>query len=120
MNNDICVKFFKEMEITQPDELAYIREIIVKKYNKYNNVISNKEVLEDTNYVLNYYNSHSDKQEEIVYLFKFSYFFMNKAGRLTFPSFLYLEDNVLKVFFKENSVANYFINFHCRIYFRQR
>ena len=71
LNEDMARKFFDELELKQPDELDYIRNIILKRYEEYEDegVEIDGDILKtDFQILLSYYQKVKDTAEESDYI----------------------------------------------------
>ena len=103
LEDKVSENFFKELGIGGPDEMDYIRQIVVKKYSDENDDLDADVLLADMDLLLNYYVSHSEEEANaLIDLLKDKILLGNKNGDLSKPNELYLEGSMLSKFLGED------------------
>jgi hypothetical protein len=97
-NDKLCKKFFNELEIGKPDELDYIRQIILKRYlSDSGRVKIDDEVLvNDINYLLTYFINNRNKENELNSLLKNKFLLVSNANCLCSAKDLFINNRCLK------------------------
>ena len=123
LKEDMAVKFFNELELKQPDELDYIRNIILKKYDVEDGKevdIDDKFLKTDLQFLLSYYKKVKDtsSESEFIDLLKDKIYLAGTDDCIYKASSLYLRTEFLKgflgsegVFFNINFYKRYIIEF---------
>lgn len=104
LNEDMARKFFDELELKQPDELDYIRNIILKRYEEYEDegVEIDGDILKtDFQILLSYYQKVKDTAEESDYIdiLKDKLYLKGTGESLYKASSLYIKSDFLRTFF---------------------
>ena len=97
-NDKLCKKFFNELEIGTPDELDYIRQIILKRYisNSGDIDIDDDILVNDINYLLTYFINNRNKEDELISLLNNKLLLVSNANYLCQPRDLFLNNRHLK------------------------
>ena len=106
---DMAVKFFNELEIKQPDENDYIRNIVLKKYEESNGKryeIDDDVLKSDLQIILSYYRKVKDTKDEVSYikLLKNNLYFLGTDDKLHKPEELYIKSDILESFLGEKAI----------------
>ena len=107
-NDKLCQKFFNELEIAYPDELDYIRQIIIKRYISDEVDIDDDILVNDLNYLLKYFINNRNKEDDLISLLKDNILFVNGEKNLHSPGDLYINNKYLKLLFKNEKTL--FVN----------
>lgn len=110
IDNDLARKFFNELDIKEPAEYDYIRQVILKKFS--GNKISNKDLVSDFLIIVGYYQQIKDisqKESEFISLLKDKLYLRGLDGELHSPSDLYFDNEQLD---KYLGGQNPFVNIH--------
>lgn len=103
LKEEMARKFFDELEIKQPDEYDYIRNIVLSKYeeDKYGNLTIDYDLLKtDFQYLVSYFKKVKDteKENEYIDLLKNKLYLIGTDENLYKPSSLYLRTELLKAY----------------------
>ena len=118
LKEDMAVKFFNELELKQPDELDYIRNIILKKYDNEdgNEVdIDDNFLKTDLQLLLSYYQKVKDTagESEFINIIKDKLYIAGTDDCLHKASSIYLRTEFLKNYLGDKGVF-FNINFYKR------
>ncbi|MBR5081530.1 MAG: AAA family ATPase [Bacteroidales bacterium] len=105
LKEDMARKFFNELEIKQPDEHDYIRNIVLKKYEE-SVKINDTPLQSDFNLFLSYYKKvkGTAEEDEFVKMLENSLRLKGTNNSLRLPYELYLKTDVLGGYFANKAV----------------
>lgn len=97
-NDKLCQKFFNELEIGFPNELDYIRQIILKRYisDSDNIEIDDSVLINDINFLITYYINNRNNECELETLLKNKLLLVNIENYLCEPKNLFINNPCLK------------------------
>ena len=95
LKDDVSMKFFKELEISHPDELDYIRQVICKRY-EFRNDFDEEVILSDTTFVIKYFRDNEHNRAELISLLENKDMFVNKSGILWSAGHMYFPNNQIE------------------------
>lgn len=109
LNEDMARKFFDELELKQPDEFDYIRNIVLKRYEEYEdeNVEIDGDILKaDFQLLLSYYQKVKDTAGESDYIdiLKDKLYLKGTGDSLYKASSLYIRSDFLRTFLGKKSL----------------
>lgn len=105
LKNEIAIKFFKELDIQEPNMLDYIREVILQKFEGEHFKVNDDDLMSDLIVLLNYYDkikSDKNKCDEYIRLLQEKLYLVDSNGYLSPINRLYFYSNNLKEYFKNN------------------
>lgn len=103
IENEIANKFFRELDIKEPDEADYIRQVILKKFEGKSIEGNNEELKTDFGIIVNYFIRVKEKyeDEELLKLVKEKLFLQGKDEELHRPSNLFFYNKQLEYYFND-------------------
>lgn len=106
LKEEYARKFFNELEIKQPDEYDYIRNIILKKYEDDDIEIENDVLKSDFHLLLSHYKKvqNTDREDEYIRMLKNTLYLMGTDNSLYKASSLYIKTDFLAAYFGDNAV----------------
>lgn len=109
LNEDMARKFFDELELKQPDEFDYIRNIVLKRYEEYEeeDIEIDDDILKtDFQHLLSYYQKVKDTAIESDYInvLKDRLYLKGTGDSLCKASSLYIKSDFLTTFLGKKSV----------------
>ena len=101
IDDKISENFFKELGISVPDELDYIRQIILKRYKEEDVDIDDDILISDLDFLLNYYINHTEEERnQMIDMIKNYLLLVSEDSYLTNTNSLYIADNNLRKFIR--------------------
>lgn len=106
LKEDMARKFFNELEIKQPEENDYIRNIILKKYEEDEVDIDDNVLKSDFQLLLSYYKKVRDTgaEDDYICLLRDKLFLVGTDNTLYRASSLYIKTDFLTAYFGDNAV----------------
>lgn len=105
MDDEMSVKFFQELEIQVPNELDYIRQVVLKRYEGVG-AMDEKELVNDMGIIMGYYQKSIYDREEFVNLVKSKILLADNTDNLSSPTSIYFNLPTLREYFGRR--VNYF------------
>lgn len=101
LQNEMAKKFFQELDLKEPDENDYIRQVILGKFEGCFTYIDDEELSSDFLVILNYYQKIKDKPigQEFIQKVKEKINLIGKDGMLYSPHELYFYSSDLELYF---------------------
>lgn len=109
LNNDMAKKFFNELDIKEPDERDYIRQVILQKFKGEHFEVDNDDLKSDFEVLVAYYIRIKDKQEEAAFInhIKEKLYLCGKDGYLHRPSEFYFFNENLQTYFNDENDSKF-------------
>lgn len=102
LNNEMARKFFSELDIKEPDEDDYIRQVVLAKYKGENFEVNNDVIQADFEILLDHYIKVKDRSgigENFIQLLRNNLWIVGDNDNLNRPNILYFEHDLLKSYF---------------------
>lgn len=116
--DEYALKFFKQLEFKTPNELDYIRSIVLEKYKQEEVEIDNDIIRAEFLLLLNYFQKvhNTSEEEEYLQIVRDGILLVGDDGLLKCPKELYIETSILKQYFLHSKDAVFFdFNFYRRV-----
>lgn len=109
LNNDMAKKFFNELDIKEPDERDYIRQVILHKYNEEDFEVDDDDLDSDFEVLVTYYIRIKDRPEGTTFVnqIKEKVYLCGKDNYLHRPSELYFFNENLQAYFGEENDSKF-------------
>lgn len=106
LKNDLAVKFFRELDIKEPDEFDYIRSIILTKFRGEEFEIDDDDIKSDFTILFEYYRKVQGTNSELsfVTLLKENLWLVGSDKLLNKPTSMYLRSDFLESYFDQDEV----------------
>lgn len=104
LNNEMARKFFSELDIKEPDEDDYIRQVVLAKYQGEEFEVDDGVIQADFEILLNHYLKVKDRSgigENFILLLRNNLWIVGDNGNLNRPNILYFEHDLLKSYFAD-------------------
>ena len=113
LNEDSARKFFNELEIKQPDEYDYIRNIVLQKYEDDVVEIDDDVLKSDFHLLVSHYKKvqNTEREDEYISMLKNSLYLVGTDDMLNRASDIYIKTDFLAVYFGDDAVffnANFY------------
>lgn len=105
MEDEMSVKFFQELEIQEPNEIDYIRQVVLKRYEG-EGAMEEEDLLNDLEILIGYYQKNTIGREEFIELVKSNILLADNTDNLSKPTEIYIESPALREYFGRSK--NYF------------
>ena len=108
IENELAMKFFKELDIQEPNEYDYIRNVILPKYDG-DQKFETEEIQTDFIYLISYYQKINSADERLSYiqLLQKNLFLRDKDGLMCHSCELYFYGKELELYFYGNVEVKY-------------
>lgn len=109
MKEEMAKKLFNQLELKQPDEFDYIRNVLLNKY--FDGCDIDDEVLcEDFRILLTYYQkvTNTTKADNLINFLKSKLFLVSNDDHLHYPHEMYLASSILRQYFGDNPDVLFF------------
>ena len=109
MKEEMAKKLFNQLELKQPDEFDYIRNVLLDKYEDGCDI--DDDVLRDDFYVLlTYYQkvANTTKADDFISILKEKLFLVSDDDHLNRPYEMYLSSSILRQYFGNNTDVLFF------------
>lgn len=109
LNNDMAKKFFNELDIKEPDERDYIRQVILHKFKGEHFEVDNNDLKSDFEVLVSYYIRVKDKTEGTTFVnqIKEKLYLCGKDSYLHRPSELYFFNEDLQAYFDDENDSKF-------------
>lgn len=98
MEDEMSVKFFQELEIQEPNEIDYIRQVVLKRYEGDENM-EEEDLLNDLEIIIGYYKKNSTDRDEFIELVKSKILLADDTNNLSKPTEIYYDTPALREYF---------------------
>ena len=101
VSNDLAMRFFRELEIKEPDEYDYIQSVVLTKFRGESFTIEDEDIISDFEVLYEYYRKVRGTADEIKYLslLRDTIYLVGDDNHLNRPSNLYLRTPFVEEYF---------------------
>lgn len=116
VQNENAMKFFRELELKEPDESDYIHQVILSKYTSLNEADDLQDYASDIVVIANYYNKLNERdKKEFIDSVKTKYIILGEDGFLYEPKTIYLKSDFLQRYYSKSYKQYLNIKFYNKI-----
>ena len=117
LSNELAMRFFRELEIKEPNEFDYIQSVILSKFRGDEFEIDDEDIISDFEVLYEYYRKcrGTEAEQAYIYLLKNQLWLVGDDDRLNRPNTLYLRTPFVEEYFDIDEITLVDTNYYSKL-----